>query len=52
LSSVVPVTPGSVIHLRLAVWDSNDPYLDSTVVVDNFQFSAVPIDAPVTVIKP
>jgi len=32
------VDPGSVIDLDFAIWDSGDPILDSTVLLDNFGF--------------
>ena len=32
------VDPGSVIKLRFAIWDSGDTQLDSTVLIDNFQW--------------
>lgn len=38
LRTQAPVTPGSVITLRLAIWDSGDNNLDSLVLVDNFQW--------------
>lgn len=34
-----PVEPGSDIKLRFAIWDSGDFGMDSTVVLDNFQFA-------------
>jgi hypothetical protein len=40
LETVSPVTPGSEISLRFAVWDAGDHILDSTVLIDNFKFSA------------
>jgi hypothetical protein len=39
LQTVSPVDPGSVFTLRFAVWDVGDHILDSTVLIDNFQFS-------------
>jgi hypothetical protein len=39
LATTAPVeSPGSVISLRFAVWDSGDGVLDSTVILDNFRF--------------
>jgi hypothetical protein len=38
LRANVPVTPGSIIHLRFAIWDSGDSLLDSTVVLDSFRW--------------
>lgn len=42
LQTKAPVEPGSVITLRFAIWDSGDHILDSTVLVDNFQWSVEP----------
>jgi hypothetical protein len=39
-----PVQPGSEVTLRFAVWDTGDPGLTSTVLVDNFRW--VVTDAP------
>lgn len=33
------VTPGEIIKLRIAVWDTSDPILDSIAVIDAFQWS-------------
>lgn len=49
LHTTAPVAPGTVIKLRFAIWDSGDPVLDSTVLIDNFQWSA---DAPEVETKP
>mgnify|MGYP001125190675 CR=1 FL=1 len=38
LTTNAPVTPGSEITLRFAIWDSGDGRLDSTVLIDDFQF--------------
>lgn len=35
-----PVTPGSLVRMRFAVWDSADGNLDSTVLLDDFHWSA------------
>jgi hypothetical protein len=43
LHTDVPVKSGKVISLRFVLWDSEDPLLDSTVLLDNFQWS---LDAP------
>jgi len=40
LTTQVPVPPGGIIFLRFAIWDSSDGILDSTAIVDNFQWSA------------
>jgi len=33
------VLPGEVIELRLAIWDTGDPWYDSVVLLDDFQWS-------------
>jgi hypothetical protein len=38
LETRAPVEPGSEIMIRFAIWDSGDPVLDSTVLVDNFKW--------------
>jgi hypothetical protein len=48
LETQSPVTPGSEITLRFAIWDMGDPILDSTVLIDNFQFSAEDATEPGT----
>ncbi|GMV18177.1 MAG: hypothetical protein HS104_24455 [Polyangiaceae bacterium] len=40
LETKSPVTPGSEVILRFAIWDAGDHVLDSTVLIDNFEFSA------------
>ncbi|MCL2824312.1 MAG: putative metal-binding motif-containing protein [Polyangiaceae bacterium] len=46
LITEAPVVPGSVITLRFAIWDSEDHLLDSTVLLDNFQWHADSVTAP------
>ena len=48
LETVSPVKPGSIVTLRFAVWDMGDAVLDSTVLIDDFQFSAEPATSSVT----
>jgi hypothetical protein len=43
LHTIVPIKPGKIITLRFVLWDSGDPLLDSTVLIDNFQWS---LEAP------
>jgi hypothetical protein len=38
LSSQAPVTPGETFTLELMIWDTGDGKLDSTVLLDNFQW--------------
>jgi hypothetical protein len=40
LETQSPVEGGSVFTLRFAIWDMGDPVLDSSVLIDNFQFTA------------
>jgi hypothetical protein len=42
LHTEVPVRPFQLVKLWIALWDSADPWLDSTVLLDNFRFSAAP----------
>lgn len=39
LRTVVPVRGGRLHDIRFLLWDSGDPLLDSTVVIDNFQWT-------------
>ncbi|OJY26685.1 MAG: hypothetical protein BGO98_06635 [Myxococcales bacterium 68-20] len=49
LTTSAPVTPGSEITLLFAIWDSQDGWLDSTVLIDDFKFS---VDGADTATKP
>jgi len=42
LVTTAPVTGGEQIVIRLAIWDTGDQILDSTVLVDNFAWLADP----------
>jgi len=48
LETASPVEPGSIVKLRLVVHDMSDPVLDSTVLIDQFEFSTEPAMGPVT----
>ncbi|MBX3206635.1 MAG: choice-of-anchor L domain-containing protein [Labilithrix sp.] len=48
LTTNAPVTPGTVITLRFAIWDSGDGALDSTVLIDDFRFSVDGADSTQT----
>jgi hypothetical protein len=48
LTTTAPVEPGSEITLRFAIWDSGDGAYDSTVLLDNFQWSVDATGAPST----
>ncbi len=39
-----PVTPGAAFRLRFAIWDTGDALLDSTVLIDDFEWVAEPVD--------
>jgi hypothetical protein len=40
LHTTAPVKAGEIITIRFAIWDTNDPNLDSTVLIDNFKWSS------------
>jgi hypothetical protein len=44
----VPVQPGETITLRFIIFDEGDGILDSSVLLDNFQWSTIPSTGPVT----
>jgi hypothetical protein len=48
LRTTMPVKPGGKLTLRFRLWDSGDPLLDSTALIDNFQFLAAPVEEPST----
>ena len=41
---------GEIITLRIAIWDTSDDNLDSTAIIDNFQWSVDSSD-PGTVVN-
>jgi hypothetical protein len=49
LTTIGNVNGGEIITLRIALWDTSDPILDSLALMDNFQWSIDPSD-PGTVI--
>ncbi len=51
LETSAPVTPGSTTTLFLAVWDSGDGVLDSTVILDGFAWSTAAVSTPATLPK-
>jgi hypothetical protein len=38
LQTTAPITPGDTFSIRFAIWDTGDNELDSTVLIDNFQW--------------
>jgi len=43
LVTTAPVSGGEKFSIRFAIWDTGDDALDSTVLVDNFRWSADPV---------
>jgi hypothetical protein len=41
------VPPGGLIYLRIAIWDSSDGILDSTALLDAFEWSPLTVDGAV-----
>lgn len=48
LTTTSPVEPGELITLRFVIFDEGDDQLDSSVVIDNFQWSLDAADGPST----
>lgn len=48
LHTEVPVKGGRLITMRFVLWDTGDPLLDSTVLIDNFQWSLAAPTSPGT----
>ncbi|MBI5532473.1 MAG: choice-of-anchor L domain-containing protein [Deltaproteobacteria bacterium] len=48
LTTTAPVVPGETITLRFITWDTSDMAWDSLVLIDNFRWSALPSDGPIT----
>ncbi len=48
LTTRADVVPGETITLRFAIWDMHDEQLDSTTLLDNFQWAVEPAGPPVT----
>ena len=42
LVTTAPVVPGEIITLDFHIWDTTDSLLDSTVILDNFQWRFEP----------
>ena len=40
LTSTAPVQPGETFTLEFMIWDAGDPFLDSSVLIDNFTWVA------------
>jgi hypothetical protein len=48
LTTETPVTPGSEIKIRFAIWDAGDHILDSSVLLDNFVWLETEVTGPST----
>jgi len=48
LQTKAPVIPGETITVQFVIWDTGDHVLDSSVLVDNWQWDAKGTTAPVT----
>jgi hypothetical protein len=48
LTTTSPVVPGETITLRFVIFDEGDDILDSSVLIDNFQWLLEPSDGPGT----
>ena len=48
LYNEAPVKPGTVMKIRFAIWDSGDGSLDSTVLIDGFEWIMEPVEDIVT----
>ncbi len=44
LETTAPVRPGTIITLRFMIWDSSDPFFDSTVLIDQFEWILGPLE--------
>jgi len=49
LTTTVPVVPGDHLKLRFIVFDEGDGILDSSALIDNFQWQTGMVAAPVTI---
>ena len=48
LSTEAPIKPGEQFTLEFMIWDAGDGILDSTVLIDHFQWTGTPVAAPST----
>ena len=48
LTTEAPISPGTQMTLRLAIHDSEDGYLDSTVLIDHFRWKRHGLQVPRT----
>ena len=52
LRTTTPVVPGATFRVRFAIWDTGDQALDSTVLVDDFQWITTGAPAVATMVVP
>ncbi len=52
LTTTAPVTPGETINLRFIVFDEGDYKLDSSALIDNFQWHLTAVNGPSTMPTP
>jgi hypothetical protein len=48
LTTTAPIEPGEELTLRFVVFDAGDGVLDSSALIDNFQWGAAPVTGPST----
>lgn len=49
LTTFSPVIPGEIITLTFQIFDEGDDILDSSILLDNFRWDALPVDGPKTI---
>jgi hypothetical protein len=52
LRTTIPVTPGNSFRIRLVTYDSTDGNLDSSTLIDNWQWYGTPGTAETVIIDP
>jgi hypothetical protein len=48
LTTTAPIEPGEELTLRFVIFDAGDGVLDSSALIDNFQWGAAPVTGPST----
>lgn len=51
LTTSAPVTPGEIITLEFAIWDTGDPKFDSSVLLDHFVWTPTPTEPSTTRVR-
>ena len=52
LETKAPVVPGEIIDISFMIWNTSDHILQSTVLLDNWQWSAAPTSGPPSTDRP